>query len=559
MFGTIRKHQTWLWAVIITLTIISFVIFFSPYSKMNSGRQGGNYGSINGERITQQQFAEARREVDLHYFFMTGQWPEQDKQTQFDPMRETYQWLLLDQKQQQYGIHVGDDVAAQVAQQLIHPFQRMGVSSPQVFIDKILVPHGLTVDDFERFVRHYVGVQELITLVGLPGKLVTPQQAQSLYKREHQELATDSVFFSASNYLAKVTTSPQAISQFYSNRQALYLIPERVQVSYVKFNATNFLSQAETQLKSNLTEIVEANFEKLGTNYVQFGKTPEEAKAKIREEILHRKALDDAKRKTLEFANALFDMQPVRPENLQQLAKKQGLTVGVTQPFDREEGPKDLDVDSDFVRRAFELTSLDPFAGPIVAPDGVYEIALVKKIPTETPPLDQVRSRVTADYQHSQAVALARQAGMAFYHSLTNGLAHGKSFTNLCVEAKLTPVKLPPFSLATRELPGVAEDRYSLNQLKQAAFSITPGQASNLYPTSDGGFLLYVKNKLPLDTAQMKADMPRFLAAVRRSRQQEAFQEWFRKEAEQGLRDTPLARPRTPPPSSLDTTAKAKS
>ena len=41
MFGTIRKHQTWLWAVIITLTIISFVVFFSPYSKLNNERRGG--------------------------------------------------------------------------------------------------------------------------------------------------------------------------------------------------------------------------------------------------------------------------------------------------------------------------------------------------------------------------------------------------------------------------------------------------------------------------------------------------------------------------------------
>ena len=73
MFGTIRRHQTWLWAVIITLTIISFVIFFSPYSKMNnSGRRAGNYGAINGQRVTDLQYANAYREVDLHTFLMSG-------------------------------------------------------------------------------------------------------------------------------------------------------------------------------------------------------------------------------------------------------------------------------------------------------------------------------------------------------------------------------------------------------------------------------------------------------------------------------------------------------
>src|ERR1043166_4250723 len=117
MFGTIRKHQTWLWAVIITLTIISFVIFFSPYSKMNNaGRMTGNYGSINGQRVTEQQYANAYREMDLHTFIMSGgkSWlhDERNRDSRADPQREVYQWLLLIQKQEQLGIHVSDEAAA---------------------------------------------------------------------------------------------------------------------------------------------------------------------------------------------------------------------------------------------------------------------------------------------------------------------------------------------------------------------------------------------------------------------------------------------------------------
>ena len=90
MFGTIRKHQTWLWAIIITLTIISFVYFFSPYQKMsNAGRGPANYGSVNGERVSEEDFANTRREVDLRYFFMSGgNWPDENaKNMGFDPLR----------------------------------------------------------------------------------------------------------------------------------------------------------------------------------------------------------------------------------------------------------------------------------------------------------------------------------------------------------------------------------------------------------------------------------------------------------------------------------------
>jgi hypothetical protein len=74
--------------------------------------------------------------------------------------------------------------------------------------------------------------------------------------------------------------------------------------------------------------------------------------------------------------------------------------------------------------------------------------------------------------------------------------------------------------------------------------------------TADGGVIVYVKSRLPLDEAKMNASLPAFANYVRQSRQNEAFNEWFRKEAEKGLRDTPLNQQRTPP--ALSSIPKAK-
>ena len=68
--------------------------------------------------------------------------------------------------------------------------------------------------------------------------------------------------------------------------------------------------------------------------------------------------------------------------------------------------------------------------------------------------------------------------------------------------------------------------------------------------------VLYVKNKLPVDLAKMQQDMPAFMNAVRQKRQQEAFDDWFRKEAQKGLVDTPVFRQ---PPPEMGSTSKAKS
>ena len=318
----------------------------------------------------------------------------------------------------------------------------------------------------------------------------------------------------------------------------------------MEFSVSNFLAEAEAEwMKTNLTEVVENNLTRMGTNYLRLAKTPEEAKVKIREELIHERALVKARRKASEFAGPLFANEPARAENLEKLAKDSGLRVGLTSPFDRNEGPKDFEAGADFRKQAFARTPEDPFAPPLIGRDGVYVIAFNKKIPSEIPPLDQIREQVTKDYKNNQAIALARQAGIAFYQTATNGLAQGKTFSALCSGAKLKAVELPPFSLSTRELPE-AEDHISLSGrggLKELAFTTTPGKVSDFAESSEGGAILYVKALLPMDETKMRAELPAFVNSLRQKRQGEAFEAWFSKEADKGLRDTPLARPQQPP------------
>jgi len=93
------------------------------------------------------------------------------------------------------------------------------------------------------------------------------------------------------------------------------------------------------------------------------------------------------------------------------------------------------------------------------------------------------------------------------------------------------------------------------NQYWQAAFNTSPGKLAPFQPTSTGGMLLYVKEKLPVNTAKMETDLPAYVSNLRATRQNEAFNDWLRKEAEKGLRDTPVGRP-TPPPA-MGTAAKS--
>ncbi len=541
MFGTIRRHQKWLWLVIITFTVISFVIYFSPYSKINRERvRPMNLGTIDGHKISDEAMSQAVREMQLMFLLRNGR--AMDEESRKNLERESLQWLLLTQKQEQLGIHISSQMVAEVARNMLRSMRGMENMSPEG-IARLLEKSGFQLDDLERYVRHYLGLQELMATVAVGGKLATPEQIQDLYVSEHQELATEAVFFNASNYLARVSVTPEALNTFYSNSLAVYRIPKRVQVSYVKFPLTNFWTEAEQFLaKTNLNENVEDTLRRIGTNYdkVPFFKdvkTPEQARARIREEIIRGRALFEAHSQANEFVRPLLDAPVQHPDDLDKAAKAQtnGLTVAVTEPFDNDHEPKGVDAGEDFLNAAFRLTPDQPLASPIDGNDGVYVIAYKNNLPAEYPPLDKIRDQVAADYKSEQAKALAQQAAIAFHSSLTNGIAQGKSFAAFCAAAKVSPTPLPPFSLSTRALPEI-EESVSLGVLKNAAFTTAVGKASNVQGTSDGALILFVKSKVPLDRATMTKELPAFAQGLRERWQTEAFNEWFSEQFTRSVR-----------------------
>jgi len=137
-------------------------------------------------------------------------------------------------------------------------------------------------------------------------------------------------------------------------------------------------------------------------------------------------------------------------------------------------------------------------------------------------------------------------AGRDFSQKITNSMAAGKPIEAVFQDANVKAVSLPPFSLGTRDLPGL-DERLDLNLLKEVASELTPGKPSQFYDTRDGGFVLYLRAKKPVDPAQMKKDLPEYIQAFASARQDQAFFDWMGREvARAGLQAPPKA-PRSTP------------
>ena len=542
MIGSIRKHSKWLWWVIASLTIISFIGWNIAPANRNGGVGGnGDYGRLYGHKITQLDYINAQREFYLFYWVRNNEWPNRNPNFKDRDLEEQiYLRLMLTKKAEALGIHVDDKAAADAAAEMLLSIGRNGQSVPlPAFVKQVLAPEGLTAEDFERFARSDLVIQQLIQTLGLAGTLITPQEAANAYQRMHQQVSAQIVFLSASNFLSQVAVTPEFVAQFYTNYLAQYRLPDRVQVNYVEFNLTNFLAQSKAEwAKTNLEDNVNAAFQKYGMSEFPDAKTPDEAKAKIREGRIRERALADARTQANEFANAAFNLSPLRADNLATVAKQKGLNVRLTAPFASQYGPEEFSAPPAFSKAAFALTADDPLAGPILGPTSLYVIALARQLPTEIPPLDQIRDRVTQDFRTVQATMMAQRYGTNFAPALAGQLIAGHTFGAACIAAGLKHETLPPFSPSTQELPELA-NRAGLPQVQQAAFSTQPGHASGFEETEDGGFIVYVQSRMPVDTSAMNAELPQFTAKLRRARESEAVNQWIQAEASREFKNIP--------------------
>jgi len=549
MFGTFRKHQNWLWAVIIVVIVISFVIYFSP--NVGPGRGGGGrrvsseLGSIDGQPITIQDYYEASRETQLLYFLNFQKWPDNDeraRQMGFDVDNEAKMRLIRIAKIKAEKIAISDETVGELARRLLGPKVPL-----DAFVKEILAPHGLTEQDFERFLRNDAAIQQLGSVAGLTGRLIPPREIEASYRDEHQEAALDVVLFNTSNYLSSVTVSEPALLAWYSNNAALFRVADKARVCFVEFAASNFLAEVDKRLTeiTNLNAQLEEVYSKKDPESFKDddGKVLSKAAAieKIKNTERKHMAMPFAEKKANEFAGALYDEKQHRVENLEKLATAQGYKTRVTAPFDEENGPQDIKVSDEFARTAFALTNKDEaIAFKIIrGEEGCYVFALKEIIPSYAPKFEDIRAKVVERYRFAEAQKLARQAGIVFQTSATNGLAHGKTFTQVVTESSLKATALPPISRGARDVE-LPESLY-LPQVKNVAFGMEPGKASPYIPSMGGGYVLYLRSLLPIDETKMKADLPQYAATIRGQRQNEAYGMWFRREVERA--DVPALRP----------------
>jgi hypothetical protein len=239
-----------------------------------------------------------------------------------------------------------------------------------------------------------------------------------------------------------------------------------------------------------------------------------------------------------------------------QLAKAKGLTVKTTAPFDEKDGSKEIDVQAKSLHVLFSLRENDPddkdrsllyAPSPILgSTNAVFVAGLEQRIPSQLQSLAEVHDAVVRDYRADKSMELARAAGEKFTAAAQAGLVQGQSFDAVCADENATPETLPVFTLNTPSIPAIT-NKTEFTHLQETAYNLMTGQPSKFTPTEDGGYVVYVKQRLAVDEAKMREELPAYLTKMREQRQIASYEEWFSREMQLHL--VPAAEMRNQPSS----------
>ena len=539
MFGTIRRHQNWLWIVIIAIIVVSFVVFFSPDVNLGKGgrvRATGEHGSINGQPVSDQDFYPAYHEARVNHFFRTGQWPGNEESAQDTLKRDALSRVFLIGKLKELDIKVSDEAVVRLTRDRL---PRELADNLGRFVKEYLEPNGSDMETLERYLRHETGIQQLVQVASSSAKLLQPREAEMLYRKENERLNADVTLFWGSNNLERVAVTNEAVNQYFTNNMARYRLPERLQIAYVPFHATNYFAHADKVLgdQTNLNKIIENEYFQKGPDSFKDEKgnklSEADAKAKLKDEVRHALAMTEALRKANEFGTVLYNENVVKTEVFEKLAADKGFEVQVTEPFDRLKGLEEGDFPASFRQKAFSLTDQQPVQfNAIRGSNTVYTIAVKKRIPSEMRSFDQVKDKVMHDYKYEKAREMARQEGQSFQTNATNSVKAGQSFADLAAAAKAPLIAVPEFTPSTTTLTNL-DERLNFRTVHNVAADLKKGEVSPFIPLMDGGMVIYMRDRQPVPEEKVKEELPEFLQRLRLYRQNEAFNQWFRREAEQ--------------------------
>jgi len=298
--------------IVLGLIIITFGFF-----GVDSYRKSGNSNApatVNGEKITQQEFDSALRQQQDRVREQAG--------SNYDPslfdkpeikrmiLENVINQRLLSLQARKVGLTLSNDQLTQIIAG-IPAFQKDGKFDKQRY-ETALSSQGMSPQIFESRVRDELSTRQLIDAFTKNGYASTVG-ADNLIRLNEQQRVVSVAQISPDTFAKQVKVEDAAVKEYYDKNQREFQIPERASVEYLIFS----VAALQSQVKIN-----EADINKYYEEHQAEFSTPEQRKAAHILIAVDAKASDADKQAARAKAEQILQQVKQSPGQFSELAKK---------------------------------------------------------------------------------------------------------------------------------------------------------------------------------------------------------------------------------------------
>lgn len=314
MLDFLRKRKR-NWAILFLLVLI-IIVFVAFYGGNQLGERGSSeVATINGELITQKEFAvEYQRSLERYREMLKGQLTEdmiKGLNLKGNVIEGLVQKKLVLQEARSLGLEASDDDVANHLSKAPE-FQVAGRFNKERYL-QLLQANRLQPAQFEEDQRNQITLNRLYSII-LDAVQVSDAEVRERYRLDQEKINLQYLKLSVSQFASQVKLTEEDSKKFYERNKESFKEPLQVQVEYLAYPFEQFSANAQVTTK----EIEEYYQNNQKTKFHR----PREAKVRYITIAVPPDATAEAKKTAMAKAEALVK-EARRGKDFAELAKKQ--------------------------------------------------------------------------------------------------------------------------------------------------------------------------------------------------------------------------------------------
>jgi peptidyl-prolyl cis-trans isomerase D len=397
------------------------------------------------------------------------------------------------------------------------------------FRDSLKANPRLSEADISRVLGDDVRIAQLRRIIGGPGYVLTGEVKEQLIRAESSwTIAVATTEYADFN--PEIPVAEDALKHYFEENSFRYTVPPSVGVDFVEYRTSDFIGSI------SLTPAeIRAYYD---ANPARFPKPPEPkaevdkkaaqtdaakpsnpdadfaaVSAQVELALKTERASRLAAKAAADLTVAIYEqkLQPHTPAFSDFIAQNK-LALKAVPPFQTETVPADLGWNTQIVEQAMNHKSDRPVSDALSSANGSLVLFWRETLPSYQPELAQVRSRVVADFSENERrnsfVATGRTLRAQLEARLKAGDSFDKAAASVTGAIKLTAKEYPAF--VRRQPPKELERSPVLAALER----LDQGQVSDLIPTTEKSFFVYIREKKNPDLAETNPQFSIMQAAI---------------------------------------------